>query len=155
MAWLTEAALLGCGDARLGELDVGEENTTLLELALGVPREPATGLWRRMKEYAAGRGEASSSSLPPSLSLSLPPSLPPAVRPVNARHRVPLPENTENTRHATSLKKSGKIKLFYKQDSMDCSELCVLLCLLFRASSCLSNCWHLIIPGLNYLPHCS
>ncbi|XP_036385733.1 probable E3 ubiquitin-protein ligase HERC1 isoform X2 [Megalops cyprinoides] len=55
MAWLTEAVLLGSADARLGELNVSEENGTLIELALGVAREPASGLWRRMKEYAVSR----------------------------------------------------------------------------------------------------
>ncbi|XP_035245722.1 probable E3 ubiquitin-protein ligase HERC1 isoform X2 [Anguilla anguilla] len=55
MAWLTEAVLLGCADVKLGDLDVSEENGTLVELALGVAREPASGLWRRMKEYAVSR----------------------------------------------------------------------------------------------------
>ncbi|KAJ8338960.1 hypothetical protein SKAU_G00357460 [Synaphobranchus kaupii] len=55
MAWLTEAVLLGSADAKLGDLNVSEENGTLIELALGVAREPASGLWRRMKEYAVSR----------------------------------------------------------------------------------------------------
>ncbi|KAJ8286644.1 hypothetical protein GJAV_G00041500 [Gymnothorax javanicus] len=55
LAWLTEAVLLGCADARLGELTVSEESGALMELALGVSREPASGLWRRMKEYAVSR----------------------------------------------------------------------------------------------------
>ncbi|XP_066501303.1 probable E3 ubiquitin-protein ligase HERC1 isoform X2 [Hoplias malabaricus] len=55
MGWLTEAVLLGCGDVRLADLHLSEENTKLVELALGSPREPAGGLWRKMKEYAASR----------------------------------------------------------------------------------------------------
>uniref|UniRef100_A0A8C2A9Q1 HECT-type E3 ubiquitin transferase n=1 Tax=Cyprinus carpio TaxID=7962 RepID=A0A8C2A9Q1_CYPCA len=56
MGWLTEAVLMGCGDVRLAELRLSEENTTLVELALGSLREPASALWRKMKEYAASRG---------------------------------------------------------------------------------------------------
>uniref|UniRef100_A0A8B9HD78 HECT-type E3 ubiquitin transferase n=1 Tax=Astyanax mexicanus TaxID=7994 RepID=A0A8B9HD78_ASTMX len=52
MGWLTEAVLLGCGDARLADLRLSEGNGTLVELALGSPREPASSLWRKMKEYA-------------------------------------------------------------------------------------------------------
>ncbi|XP_053543730.1 probable E3 ubiquitin-protein ligase HERC1 isoform X7 [Ictalurus punctatus] len=52
---LTEAVLLGCGDARLADLHLSEENATLLDLALGSSREPASGLWRKMKEYAVSR----------------------------------------------------------------------------------------------------
>ncbi|KAI7795921.1 putative E3 ubiquitin-protein ligase HERC1-like [Triplophysa rosa] len=55
MGWLTEAVFMGCGDVRLSELRLSEENTTLVELALGSPREPAGALWRKMKEYAASR----------------------------------------------------------------------------------------------------
>ncbi|KAI1904845.1 hypothetical protein AGOR_G00009860 [Albula goreensis] len=55
MAWLTEAVLMGSTDAKLGDLNVSEDNATLIELALGIPREPASGLWRRMKEYAVSR----------------------------------------------------------------------------------------------------
>ncbi|KAI4901439.1 hypothetical protein NFI96_014722 [Prochilodus magdalenae] len=55
MGWLTEAVLLGCGDARLADLQLSEENATLVELALGSSREPAGGLWRKMKEYANSR----------------------------------------------------------------------------------------------------
>ncbi|KAK2872403.1 hypothetical protein Q8A67_022300 [Cirrhinus molitorella] len=55
MGWLTEAVFMGCGDVRLAELRLSEENTTLVELALGSPREPASALWRKMKEYAASR----------------------------------------------------------------------------------------------------
>ncbi|XP_034166972.2 probable E3 ubiquitin-protein ligase HERC1 isoform X4 [Pangasianodon hypophthalmus] len=55
MSWLTEAVLLGCGDARLADLHLTEENATLLDLALGSSREPASGLWRKMKEYAVSR----------------------------------------------------------------------------------------------------
>lgn len=57
MNWLTEAVLLGCGDARLADLHLSEESATLLDLALGSSREPASGLWRKMKEYAVSRGE--------------------------------------------------------------------------------------------------
>lgn len=57
MNWLTEAVLLGCGDARLADLHLSDENATLLDLALGSLREPASGLWRKMKEYAVSRGE--------------------------------------------------------------------------------------------------
>ncbi|XP_028827463.1 probable E3 ubiquitin-protein ligase HERC1 isoform X1 [Denticeps clupeoides] len=55
--WLTEAVLLGCSDARLCSDDLGlsEESTMLVELALGSSREPASGLWRKMKDYAASR----------------------------------------------------------------------------------------------------
>uniref|UniRef100_A0AAR2M095 HECT-type E3 ubiquitin transferase n=1 Tax=Pygocentrus nattereri TaxID=42514 RepID=A0AAR2M095_PYGNA len=52
------AILLVSGDARLADLQLSEENATLVELALGSPREPAASLWRKMKEYAASRGEA-------------------------------------------------------------------------------------------------
>ncbi|XP_053334016.1 probable E3 ubiquitin-protein ligase HERC1 isoform X3 [Clarias gariepinus] len=55
MSWLTEAVLLGCGDARLANLHLSEENGTLLDLALGASREPASALWRKMKEYAVSR----------------------------------------------------------------------------------------------------
>ncbi|XP_037401666.1 probable E3 ubiquitin-protein ligase HERC1 isoform X2 [Pygocentrus nattereri] len=55
MGWLTEAILLVSGDARLADLQLSEENATLVELALGSPREPAASLWRKMKEYAASR----------------------------------------------------------------------------------------------------
>ncbi|XP_062868147.1 probable E3 ubiquitin-protein ligase HERC1 [Trichomycterus rosablanca] len=55
MNWLTEAVLLSCGDARLADLHLSEEDLTLLELALGSSREPAGGLWRRLKEYATSR----------------------------------------------------------------------------------------------------
>lgn len=57
MGWLTEAVFMGCGDVRLAELRLSEENTTLVELALGSPREPAGALWRKMKEYAVSRGK--------------------------------------------------------------------------------------------------
>ncbi|XP_043076943.1 probable E3 ubiquitin-protein ligase HERC1 [Puntigrus tetrazona] len=53
MGWLTEAMFMGCGDVRLAELRLSEENTTLVELSLGSLREPACALWRKMKEYAA------------------------------------------------------------------------------------------------------
>uniref|UniRef100_A0A9J8D3K3 HECT-type E3 ubiquitin transferase n=1 Tax=Cyprinus carpio carpio TaxID=630221 RepID=A0A9J8D3K3_CYPCA len=56
MGWLTEAVFMGCGDVRLAELRLSEENTTLVELALGSLREPASALWRKMKEYAVSRG---------------------------------------------------------------------------------------------------
>ncbi|XP_034402246.1 probable E3 ubiquitin-protein ligase HERC1 isoform X2 [Cyclopterus lumpus] len=52
MAWLTEVVLLGSSDARLAELSLNEETRTLLELALGSSRGPASGLWRNMEEYA-------------------------------------------------------------------------------------------------------
>ncbi|XP_071392159.1 probable E3 ubiquitin-protein ligase HERC1, partial [Centroberyx affinis] len=55
MAWLTEVVLLGSSDARLAELNLSEETNTLLELALGSSREPASGLWRKMKDYASSR----------------------------------------------------------------------------------------------------
>ncbi|XP_026052426.1 probable E3 ubiquitin-protein ligase HERC1 isoform X3 [Carassius auratus] len=55
MGWLTEAVFMGCGDVRLAELRLSEENTTFVELALGSLREPASALWRKMKEYAASR----------------------------------------------------------------------------------------------------
>lgn len=58
MNWLTEAVLSGHTDTRLCELNVSEENGRLIELALGTPRQPASGLWRRMKEFAVSRGEA-------------------------------------------------------------------------------------------------
>lgn len=57
MSWLTEAVLLGCRDARLADLHLSEENATLLDLALGSSREPASSLWRKMKEYSVSRGE--------------------------------------------------------------------------------------------------
>lgn len=57
LSWLMEAVLLGCGDTRLAELHLSEENATLLDLALGSSREPASSLWRKMKEYTASRGE--------------------------------------------------------------------------------------------------
>ncbi|XP_056259321.1 probable E3 ubiquitin-protein ligase HERC1 isoform X3 [Seriola aureovittata] len=52
MAWLTEVVLLGSSDARLAELNLNEETRTLLELALGSSRGPASGLWQKMEEYA-------------------------------------------------------------------------------------------------------
>ncbi|XP_068430797.1 probable E3 ubiquitin-protein ligase HERC1 isoform X3 [Clinocottus analis] len=52
VAWLTEVVLLGSSDARLAELSLNEETRTLLELALGSSRGPASGLWRSMEEYA-------------------------------------------------------------------------------------------------------
>ncbi|KAK2827719.1 hypothetical protein Q7C36_018645 [Tachysurus vachellii] len=55
MSWLTEAVLLGCRDARLADLHLSEENATLLDLALGSSREPASSLWRKMKEYSVSR----------------------------------------------------------------------------------------------------
>uniref|UniRef100_UPI003AAEB7BA probable E3 ubiquitin-protein ligase HERC1 n=1 Tax=Centroberyx gerrardi TaxID=166262 RepID=UPI003AAEB7BA len=55
IAWLTEVVLLGSSDARLAELSLSEETNTLLELALGSSREPASGLWRKMKDYASSR----------------------------------------------------------------------------------------------------
>ncbi|KAL4617326.1 putative E3 ubiquitin-protein ligase HERC1 [Arapaima gigas] len=55
MNWLTEAILLGCTDARLSDLNLSEETGRLIELALGASRPPASGLWRRMKEYAISR----------------------------------------------------------------------------------------------------
>ncbi|XP_073791889.1 probable E3 ubiquitin-protein ligase HERC1 isoform X5 [Danio rerio] len=67
MGWLTEAVFMGCGDVRLAELRLSEENTTLVELALGSPREPASALWRKMKEYAATRDWDSSGSVGDSL----------------------------------------------------------------------------------------
>ncbi|XP_051773057.1 probable E3 ubiquitin-protein ligase HERC1 isoform X4 [Ctenopharyngodon idella] len=67
MGWLTEAVFMGCGDVRLAELRLSEENTTLVELALGSPREPASALWRKMKEYAASRDWDSSGSVGDSL----------------------------------------------------------------------------------------
>ncbi|KAF7696652.1 hypothetical protein HF521_005070 [Silurus meridionalis] len=63
MSWLTEAVLLGCGDARLADLHFSEENGALLELALGSSREPASGLWRKMKEYAVSRDWDGSSAV--------------------------------------------------------------------------------------------
>lgn len=57
MSRLTEAVLLGCGDARLADLHLSDESATLLDLALGSSREPASSLWRKMKEYAVSRGE--------------------------------------------------------------------------------------------------
>lgn len=56
MSWLTEVVLLGSSDARVAELSVSEDTSTLLELALGSSREPAGGLWRKMKDYAFSRG---------------------------------------------------------------------------------------------------
>ncbi|XP_073680135.1 probable E3 ubiquitin-protein ligase HERC1 [Garra rufa] len=67
MGWLTEAVFMGCGDVRLAELRLSEENTTLVELALGSPREPASALWRKMKEYAASRDWDNSGSVGDSL----------------------------------------------------------------------------------------
>ncbi|TRY98659.1 hypothetical protein DNTS_005902 [Danionella cerebrum] len=55
MGSLTEAVFMGCGDVRLAELPLSEESTTLVELALGSTREPASALWRKMKDYAASR----------------------------------------------------------------------------------------------------
>ncbi|KAF7670462.1 hypothetical protein LDENG_00124780 [Lucifuga dentata] len=55
MAWLTEVVLLGSSDARLAELSLSEETSTLLELALGSSREPARGLRQKMEEYAHTR----------------------------------------------------------------------------------------------------
>ncbi len=57
MGWLTEAVFMGCGEVKLAELRLSEENTTLVELALGSLREPASALWRKMKEYAASLGK--------------------------------------------------------------------------------------------------
>lgn len=57
MGWLTEAVFMGCGEVKLAELRLSEENTTLVELALGSLREPASALWRKMKEYAESRGK--------------------------------------------------------------------------------------------------
>ncbi|KAM6984699.1 putative E3 ubiquitin-protein ligase HERC1 [Aplochiton taeniatus] len=54
-AWLTEAVLLGCTDARLSDLNLAEDTSMLLELALGSAREPASSLWRKMKDFAASR----------------------------------------------------------------------------------------------------
>ncbi|XP_016106101.1 probable E3 ubiquitin-protein ligase HERC1 [Sinocyclocheilus grahami] len=67
MGWLTEAVFMGCGDVRLAELLLSEENTTLVELALGSLREPASALWRKMKEYAASRDWDNSGSVGDSL----------------------------------------------------------------------------------------
>ncbi|XP_048876533.1 probable E3 ubiquitin-protein ligase HERC1 isoform X3 [Brienomyrus brachyistius] len=55
MNWLTEAVLSGHTETKLCELNVSEENGRLIELALGAPRQPASGLWRRMKEFAVSR----------------------------------------------------------------------------------------------------
>ncbi|XP_030623810.1 probable E3 ubiquitin-protein ligase HERC1 [Chanos chanos] len=55
MGWLTEAVFTGCSDARLADLELSEENRTLLELALGSSRDPACALWRKMKEYAVSQ----------------------------------------------------------------------------------------------------
>ena len=55
--WLTESVLLGCPDARLADLGLSEEGSMLVELGLGSSREPASSLWRKMKEYAISRGE--------------------------------------------------------------------------------------------------
>uniref|UniRef100_A0A9J8CIV4 HECT-type E3 ubiquitin transferase n=1 Tax=Cyprinus carpio carpio TaxID=630221 RepID=A0A9J8CIV4_CYPCA len=63
MGWLTEAVFMGCGDVRLAELRLSEDNTTLVELALGSPREPASALWRKMKEFAASRDWDNSGSV--------------------------------------------------------------------------------------------
>uniref|UniRef100_A0A6Q2WPS0 HECT-type E3 ubiquitin transferase n=1 Tax=Esox lucius TaxID=8010 RepID=A0A6Q2WPS0_ESOLU len=54
-AWLTEAVLLGCSDAKKADLRMNEEKGMLIELALGSSREPIGGLWRKMKEYAISR----------------------------------------------------------------------------------------------------
>uniref|UniRef100_A0A9J7YSL0 HECT-type E3 ubiquitin transferase n=1 Tax=Cyprinus carpio carpio TaxID=630221 RepID=A0A9J7YSL0_CYPCA len=67
MGWLTEAVFMGCGDVRLAELRLSEENTTLVELALGSLREPASALWRKMKEYAVSRDWDNSGSVGDSL----------------------------------------------------------------------------------------
>lgn len=56
MVWLTEVVLLGSSDARLAELNLNEETRTLLELALGTSTGPASGLWRKMEEYAHSKG---------------------------------------------------------------------------------------------------
>jgi len=56
MAWLTEVVLLGKSDARLAELSLNEETRTLLELAMGSSRGPASGLWRNMEDYAHSKG---------------------------------------------------------------------------------------------------
>ncbi|XP_052393189.1 probable E3 ubiquitin-protein ligase HERC1 isoform X2 [Carassius gibelio] len=63
MGWLTEAVFMGCGDVRLAELRLSEDNTTLVELALGSPREPASAIWRKMKEFAASRDWDNSGSV--------------------------------------------------------------------------------------------
>ncbi|XP_076014530.1 putative E3 ubiquitin-protein ligase HERC1 isoform X2 [Genypterus blacodes] len=55
IAWLTEVLLLGNSDARLAELSLSEDTSTLLELALGSSREPAHALWLKMEEYAQMR----------------------------------------------------------------------------------------------------
>ncbi|XP_062334757.1 probable E3 ubiquitin-protein ligase HERC1 [Osmerus eperlanus] len=54
-AWLSEAVLLGCSDAKLTDLFLNQENSQLMELALGSSREPACSLWRKMKDYSASR----------------------------------------------------------------------------------------------------
>ncbi|XP_019899964.2 probable E3 ubiquitin-protein ligase HERC1 isoform X1 [Esox lucius] len=56
-AWLTEAVLLGCSDAKKADLRMNEEKGMLIELALGSSREPIGGLWRKMKEYAISRAD--------------------------------------------------------------------------------------------------
>ncbi|KAK1176357.1 putative E3 ubiquitin-protein ligase HERC1 isoform X1 [Acipenser oxyrinchus oxyrinchus] len=53
--WLTETALSGCADPKLGDAKLSEENAMLVELALGTAREPTHSLWRRMKDYAISR----------------------------------------------------------------------------------------------------
>nr|XP_015195044.1 PREDICTED: probable E3 ubiquitin-protein ligase HERC1 isoform X5 [Lepisosteus oculatus] len=55
MTLLTEAALSGCTDGKFGDLKVSEENSLLVDLALGISREPALGLWRKMKDYAISK----------------------------------------------------------------------------------------------------
>ncbi|XP_066566869.1 probable E3 ubiquitin-protein ligase HERC1 isoform X2 [Amia ocellicauda] len=62
MDLLTEAAMSGCSDAKLGDLKVSEESALLIELALGTPRDPAHNLWRRMKDYAISKDWDSYSS---------------------------------------------------------------------------------------------
>uniref|UniRef100_A0A8B9H6W4 HECT-type E3 ubiquitin transferase n=1 Tax=Astyanax mexicanus TaxID=7994 RepID=A0A8B9H6W4_ASTMX len=93
MGWLTEAVLLGCGDARLADLRLSEGNGTLVELALGSPREPASSLWRKMKEYAASRGEKEKRdiTLPSSTESPGTPEREPPPRPWDC------PQNTEHT----------------------------------------------------------
>ena len=54
--WLTEAVLLGSSEVRLTELNLAEDTSTLLELALGSSREPACTLWHKMMDYAFSRG---------------------------------------------------------------------------------------------------
>lgn len=56
MTSLTEAVLLGSGDAKLAEMSINEETRTLLELALGSSAGLAGGLWRKMEDYAHSKG---------------------------------------------------------------------------------------------------